>query len=115
FTVRELRAVVKGPMCWVRVGTCGSPQEHVSLGDIALGTDGYVSITRNPDGHGPNPVEGAARYWFSRPIKGDEQMHTLLEEELAKELPKGAIRKGVCGSACTFYSSQGRVLPHFND
>ena len=37
FMVRETRVMTDGPMAYIRVGTCGSPNKNVSLGDIVVG------------------------------------------------------------------------------
>src|SRR5262245_36989255 len=34
FAVRELRAVTRGPLAIIRLGTCGTPQTHVSVGSM---------------------------------------------------------------------------------
>jgi purine-nucleoside phosphorylase len=36
FVVRELHAVVAGPMAVLRLGTCGGLQEHVPVGTLVL-------------------------------------------------------------------------------
>eukprot|EP00913_Durusdinium_trenchii_P007759 g7286.t1 len=46
FFLREARAVVKGPMAVVRLGTCGCLQEHVKVGNVSV-ADGSALVQRN--------------------------------------------------------------------
>ncbi len=38
------RAVVDGPMAFVRVGTCGGLQPPASLGSLVVATEGSISV-----------------------------------------------------------------------
>ncbi|CAK9037862.1 Purine nucleoside phosphorylase (PNP) (5'-methylthioadenosine phosphorylase I) (MTA phosphorylase I) (MTAPI) [Durusdinium trenchii] len=49
FFLREARAVVKGPMAVVRLGTCGCLQEHVKVGNVSV-ADGSALVQRNYSG-----------------------------------------------------------------
>lgn len=48
FVVREVRAVVNGPLAIVRFGTCGGLRD-VPAGAVVLATGGAVLIRRDPD------------------------------------------------------------------
>lgn len=48
FVVRETRAVVKGPMAFIRLGTAGSPHPDVVPGTVVCATKGSVSVDRDP-------------------------------------------------------------------
>jgi uridine phosphorylase len=128
FVIRETRAVVKGPMIMIRLGTCGSPHTDVPVGSLSAATLGSVAILRNPDVFAE--AEGDARpalggmgdehapYHLTKPVMGDK----ALGEALVKELRAAAERdgstkvvEGMNASACSFYSSQGRVDPCFDD
>ncbi|GFR52160.1 hypothetical protein Agub_g14691 [Astrephomene gubernaculifera] len=49
FVVRENRAVVRGQMAIVRLGTCGAVQRPAKLGDLLIASHGSISIRRDPD------------------------------------------------------------------
>ena len=47
FFVREVRAVVEGPMAIIRFGTCGGITDHSRSGTIVVATEGSSYISRN--------------------------------------------------------------------
>ncbi|KAG2427917.1 hypothetical protein HYH02_014519, partial [Chlamydomonas schloesseri] len=49
FVVRENRAVVRGQMAIVRLGTCGAVQRPAKLGDLLIAARGSIGIRRDPD------------------------------------------------------------------
>lgn len=49
FFVREVRAVVDGPMSIIRFGTCGGLTDYSRAGTIVVATDGSSYISRNYD------------------------------------------------------------------
>ncbi|EFJ47292.1 hypothetical protein VOLCADRAFT_92031 [Volvox carteri f. nagariensis] len=49
FVVRENRAVVRGQMAIIRLGTCGAVQRPAKLGDLLIATHGSIAIRRDPD------------------------------------------------------------------
>eukprot|EP00899_Mesostigma_viride_P015371 jgi/Mesvir1/23835/Mv10640-RA.1 len=49
FLVRESRAVVDGPMAFIRLGTCGILQPVAALGGFVVASKGSVVIRREPD------------------------------------------------------------------
>lgn len=49
FFVREVRAVVDGPMAIIRFGTCGGLTDHSRAGTIVVATEGSSYISRNYD------------------------------------------------------------------
>ncbi|KAG2439128.1 hypothetical protein HXX76_004495 [Chlamydomonas incerta] len=49
FVVRENRAVVRGQMAIVRLGTCGAVQRPAKLGDLLIAAHGSIGIRRDPD------------------------------------------------------------------
>ena len=46
FFIREARAVVRGPMAVVRLGTCGCLQASVKVGNVSV-ADGAALVQRN--------------------------------------------------------------------
>ncbi|GIL80023.1 hypothetical protein Vretimale_12853 [Volvox reticuliferus] len=49
FVVRENRAVIRGQMAIVRLGTCGAVQRPAKLGDLLIAAHGSIAIRRDPD------------------------------------------------------------------
>jgi len=48
FSIRENAAIIDGPIVMIRIGTCGSIDESLDVGDVIV-HDQSVMITRNPD------------------------------------------------------------------
>jgi uridine phosphorylase len=125
--VREVRYVCKGPMAIVRLGTCGG------LGATAAGAVSVPSesvfVRLEPDYRGPEPPAPAAGgmpsaelpYSVTRSVLPDSELATLLGSRVraAVHAEKGAawpvVLGGVHASADSFYSSQGRPCPAFDD
>lgn len=136
FVVRENRAVVKGQMAIIRLGTCGAVQRPAKLGDMLIATHGSISIHRDPDywtlleqnasysgngavaanGNGksnglPQPVTAAVSrnpYVISLPILGNTQLAALLAAEATRVVGSDRVVEGLNASADSFYSSQVR-------
>ncbi len=86
FLVREVRAVVDGPMVIMRFGTCGTVDPSVKVGTIAVCAEA-VAITRKVDAfieeHESGSVTTAARpatdfYHISKPVKPDAELHDMV-------------------------------------
>eukprot|EP01112_Ceratiomyxa_fruticulosa_P008369 TRINITY_DN216_c0_g1_i1.p1 TRINITY_DN216_c0_g1~~TRINITY_DN216_c0_g1_i1.p1 ORF type:complete len:297 (+),score=60.55 TRINITY_DN216_c0_g1_i1:128-1018(+) len=108
FVVRESRAVVDGNMAIVRFGTCGSPQPNIAVGAIAV-AEQAVLIRRNVD----NWIDSTEPpYFFSKPVSSDKELSKLLLSHLKS--PYGVV-SGLNATADSFYSSQGRIDPNFDD
>lgn len=112
FTIRETRAMVDGPMAFIRVGTCGSPHPNVSLGDIVVVSQSYF-VRRNPDQF-HYPEAGQPYYLLSKPVYSDVALAYLLFTQLNQEQIK-TVHYGVDVTADSFYSSQGRIIHDFDD
>lgn len=67
FTVIESRYCVKGPMAMIRVGTCGSPDENVKVGDICVPNE-LRSVWRIPDAIKKGKTELKDIYYISEPF-----------------------------------------------
>lgn len=63
FFVREVRAVVEGPMAIVRFGTCGGLTDHSRAGTVVVATEGSSYISRNYD-HFPKANNSTQPYFF---------------------------------------------------
>ncbi|CAL6072612.1 Uridine_phosphorylase 1 [Hexamita inflata] len=112
FTIRELRHVCQGPMAVVRVGTCGSPAAKV--GEVTVPTK-FHTVLRLPDGFGPGAENATVeqQYYISKTMHGDDDLIKLLQEKCKEHC--GTAYDGHHVSCCSFYSSQGRTDPNFND
>lgn len=124
FFVRECRAVVEGDMIIVRVGSCGSVKEDLTVGTIAV-PEAAVAITRIYDHFHPSTFaeqdapDALQGYSVTKPLPAGTRVHQALMDALRATCPqasKGLFqgqRPKMCGeglnaSADSFYSSQGR-------
>jgi len=116
FTIRELRAVIDGPMAVIRIGTCGTPRDEINVGDICIANEGYY-ILRNPDGFNPRVPEDKRpeKYTITASFPTDKKLTELLYQKITEHVPMDKIHRGSNASADSFYGSQGRLTPHFAD
>jgi len=118
FTVRELRHVISGPMAIVRVGTCGTPDPQIPVGDIIV-PDKFRSVHRDPDCFGDDsdsPMtedELARAYVVSKPMEPCADLAQLLREQI--RATGRTVHAGTGLACCSFYSSQGRISQDFRD
>jgi uridine phosphorylase len=63
FFVREVRAVVDGPMAIIRFGTCGGLTDHSRAGIVVVATEGSSYISRNYDFF-PNANESTPYFFY---------------------------------------------------
>lgn len=110
FLIRECRAVVDGTMCVIRYGTCGTPSPTISVGSLVV-SDSSVLIRRNPD-HWVDP--SSSPYDISLPVPGDAALTDALHQRIVA-LNQTPTFKGCNATGDSFYSSQGRIDPGFND
>ena len=68
FTMRECPEVVDGQICFIRLGTCGTPNKDVKLGTVVIQKDS-IMIKRNPNGFRKNSKE--KKYLVSDPVEAD--------------------------------------------
>lgn len=117
FTIREVRAVVDGPMYFIRIGTCGTPQDNISLGDVVIQSSAYF-IRRNPDAFRIKENKESNQqepYLFSLPVNADEKLVSLLKASVLAKVDSTKVHVGVGATCCSFYSSQGRFSKGFDD
>ena len=69
--VRELRAVVAGPMLIARFGTCGGLLTEVAEGTVVVASLGAVLVTRDPDAAADASHAAGSAYRISRPCPPD--------------------------------------------
>jgi len=115
FFVREARAIVTGPLAIIRLGTCGTPKPDVSVGSIAVATD-CVMCYQNFDAFFDEPKSSALDYYhLTKPLPTDVELTQLLTEALKVAVPEKAIVPCTDVSTDSFYCSQGRIDPSFED
>lgn len=74
FVVREVRAIVTGPMAIIRFGTCGGLQEAVAPGSVIVAGKGSVCVTRNPDAFLDDAADTEPCYRVSRVVAASEPL-----------------------------------------
>eukprot|EP01117_Protostelium_nocturnum_P011406 TRINITY_DN4137_c0_g1_i1.p1 TRINITY_DN4137_c0_g1~~TRINITY_DN4137_c0_g1_i1.p1 ORF type:complete len:302 (-),score=98.48 TRINITY_DN4137_c0_g1_i1:29-934(-) len=117
FVVRECRAVVEGPMAILRFGTCGTPRPEVPIGSIIV-SNGSIFVRRNPDAWDEKVKASAGledRYSISKMVPSNPQITALFKKNLLENSKGTSIFEGIGATADSFYSSQGRTDPHFED
>uniref|UniRef100_K3WN14 Nucleoside phosphorylase domain-containing protein n=1 Tax=Globisporangium ultimum (strain ATCC 200006 / CBS 805.95 / DAOM BR144) TaxID=431595 RepID=K3WN14_GLOUD len=129
FVVRETRAIVNGPMAIVRFGTCGGLREEVVPGSVVVSGTGSVSIVRDPDAFFDEQEEEKC-YRVSRIMPASAPLSTSLLKIMEGQLQelqsvptvaasadrhKLGVYDGLNATACSFYSSQGRIDSAFDD
>ncbi|KAF4034005.1 Phosphorylase superfamily [Phytophthora infestans] len=129
FVVRETRAIVEGPMNIIRFGTCGVVREEVPPGSVVVSGKGSVMVTRNPDAFFPDAT-GEEYFRVSRVMPSSPVLSKALRAAMNDKL--SALRAeptiasccdrdminvldGLNATACSFYSSQGRLDSAFDD
>lgn len=141
FFVRETRAVVHGPMAMIRFGTCGGLTPDATEGTIVVAAGGSGYICRNPDAFAHRyeqqsvdstgtvvDDENAKKHHSVRTGGGDDayllrsiapanaELSALLQANLSLEIDAAKhLRSGTNITADSFYSSQGRIDPNFDD
>jgi len=133
FFVREVRAVTDGPIVCARFGTCGGITSEAIVGSVVVASGGSAYVNRNPDAfaHCYDNSESTAgssinKYNMYQVAPADSRLSAALEAELSKTLHADALlmqgrREGELVSSGTnvtaesFYSSQGRIDPQFDD
>jgi len=122
--VRECRAVIKGPMVIIRLGTCGTPSFSVTVGTLCL-AEGSVCILRNYDAFladqqqkqqikKEEKVKALNNYYhLTKCVESDKEITELMEKELTAMGAK--FVKGLNASSDTYYGSQGRKTNDFAD
>uniref|UniRef100_A0A7S3K341 Nucleoside phosphorylase domain-containing protein n=1 Tax=Aureoumbra lagunensis TaxID=44058 RepID=A0A7S3K341_9STRA len=113
FLVREARAVINGPMAIVRLGTCGGI--GIKPGVIVANTPGSYAITRQPDAWMTTESSSGSPYKSSRIALPNKLLAELVFSKLASSPNQITVIEGLNASTDSFYSSQGRLDPCFDD
>ncbi|KAJ3410875.1 hypothetical protein HDV05_003130 [Chytridiales sp. JEL 0842] len=112
FFVREVRAVVDGPIKIIRFGSCGSITSRAAVGQIAVAAEGSIMVSRNYDyftGQQGKP------YNFSLPVTPCAELSKTLVSKFQHHVGAENVVCGLNVTADSFYSSQGRIDSNFND
>jgi uridine phosphorylase len=114
FAVREIRAVTKGDLAIIRLGSCGTPRADIRASTVVAAKSSF-SITTDTDAVlDDNPTR--ACYRFSKPISPDPRLHDLMVKALQNNAKdQFPVVEGQDATADSFYSSQGRIDPEFDD
>lgn len=113
FVVREARAAVSGQMAVVRLGTCGALRPPARLGSFMIASPGAVCVRRDPDAW--THADGRAHYTVSSPVPASPQLVQQLLAACSDQVGPDLVVQGLNATADSFYSSQGRTGPHFQD
>lgn len=128
FVVRECRAVVEGPMAFLRFGTCGG-LGNVRPGTVVVATEGSVLVRREPDAVGQALAQGASSssqevfpYSVSKPVPAHAALSSLYMRCMRESVEGSGlaasgvtVQGGMDATADSFYSSQGRKGKAFLD
>ncbi|CAG8580304.1 8478_t:CDS:2 [Ambispora leptoticha] len=113
FFVREVRAVVDGPLIIIRFGSCGS------IGPATIGSmmvpHGAFAVLRNYDYFADDAEPNSKPYNFTKLFYADPDLCSKLQKELLRHLPQSELHTGLNASCDSFYSSQGRLDNNFCD
>lgn len=104
----------------IRFGTCGGLVNESEAGKIILASHGSGYITRNPDYFCENygnstPKNAEEAYHIYSPVPADSEFSNLMFEKLSRQLGSEKVVQGMNCTAESFYSSQGRIDPNFDD
>ncbi|GAA6063650.1 hypothetical protein JCM10212_007050 [Sporobolomyces blumeae] len=116
FFVREVRAVVEGELAIVRFGSCGSLDPTFHVGSLGVPEES-VTISTNYDYFHDSRSSDQPPYLVSAPIKADPELHEHLLSMVKGSMADSqtSVRSVSHASADTFYASQGRNDPNFED
>ncbi len=97
FSIRESSAIIDGSIIMVRIGTCGTINPSLKVGEVILQEES-VMITRNPDAFrkvksendekkevkivNKHPSSDLCYYRVSLPCKADEKLTDLVRIDL---------------------------------
>ncbi len=117
FTIREVRAITEGPLSIIRLGSCGTPREDISVGTLVVAKEAFCISARYDAYHQKERSSNVLDYFdLSTPIKPDLALHSSLVAALEKQ-SSGTfpVVEATNVSTDSFYGSQGRLDPEFDD
>jgi len=113
FMIRESRHIVDGPMCIIRLGTCGTPRNDVEVGSV-IAVKSSVCVTSDFDALHNNDCHKIP-YHISKPVQSDDVTFSLLCSSLKSHVKDYAVVEASDVTTDSFYGSQGRIDTFFND
>lgn len=114
-------------MCWLifilRFGTCGGIASDAVQGTIAVANKGSGYVSRNPDAfkqfyHSESPttnIDDILPYQFHTLAPADEEFSTLVIKLLGEVIGTEKVIEGMNITADSYYATQARIDPHFQD
>lgn len=111
FAVRETRAITKGPLFIIRLGTCGTPQKEIPLGAIVVAQQSYAVFTHRSY---TDQKEKNSSFLLTTPLHPDPFLHKHLLTTLQSSTNLSIV-EGSDATTDFFYSTQGRIDAHFPD
>jgi uridine phosphorylase len=128
FMVRETRLMVDGPLLFIRFGTCGGMVESIPAGCLMVASEGSILVTQKVDAMGHHEgkteeEEDAFPYFVSNVCPSDAALseavlrcfREALVPDASEEEASLVVRGGLNVTCDSFYSSQGRIDPDFDD
>lgn len=115
FLYRECRSITQGPLAFIRLGTCGTPSTEIDIGTVCVSDSSrFCAINYEACLRGAPQSE---RYSLTSPVKADHELVAELTKSLEATLAPLNRKVVVAGdiTADSFYSSQGRIDPNFDD
>lgn len=104
-----------------RFGTCGGLTLDTLPGSVVVAAEGAAYICRNPDAFIHNYTEESSTaakeesYHLSKIAPANAELSDLLVAALTEHIGTDSFRTGTNVTAESFYSSQGRIDPNFDD
>jgi uridine phosphorylase len=112
--VREMKAVTPGNVLLVRFGSCGSIMD-VPAGVVCV-AKGSCLVTRNYSKWSKSGDQSAQNPYNISPVfPADPELSEKVISSLEKSIGQDSVFSGINASADSFYSSQGRIDPNFDD
>jgi len=113
FAIREIRAITDGPLFIIRLGSCGTPHEKISIGTVVAARESFC-ITTNYDAY--HHRHHSNHFGFTSPIGADLLLHSKLVSALERQ-SNGTfpVIEAADATADSFYGSQGRIDDNFDD
>jgi len=108
----------------IRFGTCGGLTLDTPAGCIVVASEGSGYIARNPDAFAhnysnadtsSNTTTDEPSYRLSKVAPSNAELTELLFSSLSENVGADTLRRGTNVTAESFYSSQGRIDPNFDD
>ncbi len=115
FAVREIRAITEGPLSIIRLGSCGTPREDVAVGTVVVANEAFGIVTQYEAYH-QKDVSEPEYFHITALIEPDASLHAALVAQLSTEFNGSfPVVEAPTVAADSFYGSQGRIDPQFDD